>query len=129
MSIIGQQKGYDPENSTQTLHSEISPWEYIKNAHRTVPILSTVYKTQSMTYQGKMHCTEHINSCFQILIKTDVQSVCLAYRSRLEHGVEWMTARVVGAQCPQKCKQHEDERLSPFVYSPCLYTQFLEITP
>lgn len=32
-----------PKNNAQTLHSEISSWDYIKDAQRFVPVQTIVY--------------------------------------------------------------------------------------
>ncbi|GFW51331.1 hypothetical protein TNCV_3254601 [Trichonephila clavipes] len=41
----------------------------------------------------------------------DIQSVRLAYRSRLESAVEWMSAPFAAVWCLPKYKQHANEQL------------------
>ncbi|GFV15457.1 hypothetical protein TNCV_4834831 [Trichonephila clavipes] len=57
-----------------------------KNTHSTVPVRSIVYEKN----------------------KEDVKSVRRAYRDRLEHAVEWSSAKVTSC-CPSKYKQHAEQ--------------------
>ncbi|GFV05730.1 hypothetical protein TNCV_2450581 [Trichonephila clavipes] len=105
-------------NSSQTLHSLIPRWEYLKNALRTALIHDPEFTKKIL--KTKYNITAILDSpivVFANIYKGKCSSVQCEYRDWLERAVEWMCANVAEAWCPAKYTQHEDELQSPFVLS------------
>ncbi|GFV59841.1 hypothetical protein TNCV_4739691 [Trichonephila clavipes] len=108
----------NPENTFQTLHSQIPRWRHVKSSQKTLTVRSTVYEKNewcsrpttgvplalaTMNFVGLVLTTSdrQINS-HTSKIKVDVQSVHLSYRDTLEHAMEWISAHVVAEWSPPK---------------------------